>query len=42
MSNILLFPGSFNPITNAHIKIAEIAQEKINAEKVLFIPAHDK
>ena len=42
MSNILIFPGSFNPITNAHIKIAKIAQEKINAEKVLFIPAHDK
>ena len=42
MSNILLFPGSFNPITNAHIEIAKIAQEKINAEKVLFVPAHDK
>lgn len=41
MNNILLIPGSFNPITNAHIEMARVAQRKINAEKVYFIPAHD-
>ena len=41
MNRILLIPGSFNPITNAHIDMAKVAQKKINAEKVYFIPAHD-
>lgn len=41
MNNILLIPGSFNPITNAHINMAKVAQKKVNAEKVYFIPAHD-
>ena len=41
MNNILLVPGSFNPVTNAHIDMAKVAQKKVNAEKVYFIPAHD-
>ena len=41
MNRILLIPGSFNPITNAHIDMAKVAQKRINAEKVYFIPAHD-
>jgi nicotinate-nucleotide adenylyltransferase len=41
MNKILLIPGSFNPITNAHIDMAKVAQKKVNAEKVYFIPAHD-
>lgn len=41
MNNILLIPGSFNPITNAHIEMAKTAQEKVNANRVFFIPAHD-
>lgn len=41
MNNVLLIPGSFNPITNAHIDMAKVAQKKVNAEKVYFIPAHD-
>ena len=41
MNNILLIPGSFNPITNAHIERAKTAKEKINASEVYFIPAHD-
>ncbi len=41
MNRILLIPGSFNPITNAHIDMAKVAQKKIDAEKVYFIPAHD-
>lgn len=41
MNRILLIPGSFNPITNAHIDMAKVAQKKVNAEQVYFIPAHD-
>lgn len=41
MNNILLIPGSFNPITNAHIEMAKTAQKAVNANKVCFIPAHD-
>ena len=41
MNNVLLVPGSFNPITNAHIDMAKMAQEKVNALAVYFIPAHD-
>lgn len=41
MNSILLIPGSFNPLTNAHIDMAKVAQKKINAEQVYFIPAHD-
>lgn len=41
MNNILLIPGSFNPITNAHIEMAETARKAVNADKVFFIPAHD-
>lgn len=41
MNRLLLVPGSFNPITNAHIDMARAAQEKIGAGKVYFIPAHD-
>ena len=41
MSNVLLVPGSFNPITNAHIEMATVAKETINATEVYFIPAHD-
>lgn len=41
MNNILLIPGSFNPITNAHIEMAKTAKEKVNADEVYFIPAHD-
>lgn len=41
MNNILLIPGSFNPITNAHIEMAKTAQKAVNANMVYFIPAHD-
>ncbi len=41
MINILLIPGSFNPITNAHIEMAKAAQKAVNANQVYFIPAHD-
>lgn len=38
---IILYPGSFNPITNAHINIANTALQKLNADKIIFIPAND-
>lgn len=42
MSNDIIFiPGSFNPITNAHIEMAREAKERVSAAKVYFIPASD-
>lgn len=37
---ICIFPGTFNPIHNAHIKMAEFALEKFNFDKIIFIPAY--
>lgn len=41
MSKIVIIPGSFNPVTNAHIEMALTAKEVVGANKVIFIPAHD-
>ena len=41
MNKILLIPGSFNPITNAHVDMALAAKKAVNADIVYFIPAHD-
>lgn len=41
MSKVLLIPGSFNPITNAHVDMALAAKKAVNADKIIFIPAHD-
>lgn len=41
MNKILLIPGSFNPITNAHIDMALIAKKSVDADMIYFIPAHD-
>ena len=41
MNRILLIPGSFNPITNAHVDMALEAKKVVNADYVYFIPAHD-
>ena len=41
MNKILLIPGSFNPITNAHVDMALAAKKVVNADIIYFIPAHD-
>lgn len=38
-NNIILFGGSFDPIHIAHIKMAEIAFQKLNAKQLIFVPA---
>ena len=38
--NICIFPGTFNPIHIAHIKMAKFALQKYGFDKVIFIPAH--
>jgi len=37
---ICIFPGTFNPIHIAHIKMAQFALEKFGFEKIIFIPAY--
>ena len=37
---ICIFPGTFNPIHDGHIKMAEFALKKYNFEKIIFIPAY--
>ncbi len=36
--NICLFCGTFNPIHNAHLRMAEFVLRKFGFEKVIFIP----
>ena len=36
---ILLFGGSFDPVHNAHIRIAQVGAEHLNAQQIIFIPA---
>ena len=38
--DICIFPGTFNPIHEGHIKMAEFALEKYGFEKIIFIPSY--
>ena len=37
---ICIFPGTFNPIHSAHLKMAEFALLNFGFEKIIFIPAY--
>ena len=37
---LCVFQGTFNPIHNAHLKMAEFVLSNYNFDKILFIPAH--
>ena len=37
--NICIFPGTFNPIHEAHIQVAEFALAHYDFDKIIFIPA---
>ena len=41
MNKLLLIPGSFNTITNAHVEMALTAKAAVDADTIYFIPAHD-
>ena len=37
---LCIFAGTFNPIHNAHIKMAEYVSDEFGFDKILFIPAY--
>ena len=36
---LCVFQGTFNPIHNAHLRVADYVVKKYNFDKLLFIPA---
>lgn len=38
MNRIAIFGGTFNPIHNGHLHIAQQFQKQLRAQRVLFIP----
>ena len=40
MSRLGLLGGSFNPIHNGHIYLANIVKEELNLDKILIIPSN--
>ena len=41
MDKIIVFTGSFNPVTKAHVKSLQTAMQKIGASKGIFVPVCD-
>lgn len=41
MEKIIVFTGSFNPVTKAHVNSLQIAMQKIGAGKGIFVPVCD-
>jgi len=37
---VCIFPGTFNPIHNGHLKMAEFVLNKYKFDKIIFIPAY--
>lgn len=37
--SVCLYQGSFNPIHNAHLKVAKYVHDELKFEKIVFIPA---
>ena len=37
---ICIFPGTFNPIHSAHLRMAEFALQNYGFEKIIFIPSY--
>ena len=37
---ICIFPGTFNPIHEGHLKMAHFVLKKYNIEKIIFIPSY--
>lgn len=40
MNKIIIFGGTFNPIHNAHLRLARVLLGKFKPDKILFIPCH--
>lgn len=41
MRKIVLIPGSFNPVTLAHVSMGIKAKDKIKADEIIYIPVKD-